>query len=202
VEWAREQLEASRQSGDGQRCVLPPLRGIDLDAVQIGNASSNGDGSVHEEIPDAVITFRGPLSVVACLEGAIDAFTLPPEPRWRALARLLQHVEAEWRSQPKHRDPIFERDGWRCTVPACTSRRKLHDHHVIFRSRGGDGSRKNRTTVCAAHHIRHIHNGTLRAERTPSGAIEWWLGVNEGTDHCAFLRFIGDEYVEPQPLIP
>ena len=71
-----------------------------------------------------------------------------------ALERLLRHVIAHWESAPRHPDPVFARDGWRCTVPACSSRRNLHDHHIRFRSRGGDNARDNRTTVCAAHHPR------------------------------------------------
>ncbi len=58
--------------------------------------------------------------------------------------------------------PSFERDGWQCQVPACSGRRHLHDHHIHFRSRGGDNRRTNRITVCAWHHLRAIHAGYVR----------------------------------------
>ncbi len=37
-------------------------------------------------------------------------------PRWEAFAAMLEHVRREWEGAPRHRDPIFERDGWRCAV--------------------------------------------------------------------------------------
>ncbi len=38
------------------------------------------------------------------------AFTGPAEPVWRGFEHLLEHVNTEWESQPRHRDPIFARD--------------------------------------------------------------------------------------------
>src|SRR5204863_2630 len=81
------------------------------------------------------------------------AFTPQGAPPWQGFERLLLHVVAEWERGPRHRDPIFERDGWRCAVPACTARASLHDHHVVYRSRGGDHARNNRVAICAAHHL-------------------------------------------------
>jgi hypothetical protein len=79
-----------------------------------------------------------------------------------ALDAMLCHVEETWwlRSggQPReHR--VMQRDGWRCTVPGCTSYRNLHAHHVVFRSAGGDDAEENLTTLCAAHHQRGVHGG-------------------------------------------
>jgi 5-methylcytosine-specific restriction endonuclease McrA len=53
----------------------------------------------------------------------------------------------------------MQRDGWRCTVPGCTSYRNLHAHHVVFRSVGGSDAEENLTTLCAAHHQRGVHGG-------------------------------------------
>jgi hypothetical protein len=87
------------------------------------------------------------------------------------------------------------RDGWRCTVPACSSRRNLHDHHIRFRSRGGGNQRDNRTTVCAAHHLHGIHAGTVRASGVAPYAIEWQLGVRPGAE--PFLTYIGYRICAP-----
>src|SRR5207245_1616073 len=87
------------------------------------------------ELADSEITFTAPASVVALFRTAILAFTDRPDWYWIGCERLLGHVQAEWTAQPRHRDPVFERDRWRCAVPACTSRRNLHDHHILFRSR-------------------------------------------------------------------
>jgi len=142
------------------------------------------------EIVDAEIRFTGPTSVVALLRDVLDAFAEPDQPRWAALERLLRHVITHWESTPRHPDPVFARDGWRCTVPACSSRRNLHDHHIRFRSRGGDNQRNNRTTVCAAHHLHGLHAGTVRASGTAPHAIEWQLGVRP--DGPPFLTYVGD----------
>ena len=101
---------------------------------------------------------------------------------------------AEWQAQPRHRDPIFGRDGWRCAVPACSSRRNLHDHHLLFRSRGGDNAHDNRITVCAWHHLRGIHGGRVRAWGMAPDAITWQLGVRPGGP--PLLTLLGDRYVE------
>lgn len=149
---------------------------------------------------DAVLTFRAPASVAALLHAAIAAFTAPGEPGWPGCERLLEHVRTEWEGQPRHRDPIFARDGWRCTVPACSSRRNLHDHHVVFRSRGGYNARDNRITVCAGHHLHGIHAGRVRAWGHAPEAIRWELGVRPRGD--ALLTLEGDRYVTAAALLP
>lgn len=144
------------------------------------------------EVSDAEIRFTGPASVVALVRDVLDAFGDPAEPRWVGLERLLRHVISHWESTPRHDDPIFARDGWRCTVPACSSRRNLHDHHIRFRSRGGDNRRDNRTAVCAAHHLHGIHDGTIHASGQAPHAIEWRLGVRPGSP--PLLACVGDRY--------
>lgn len=176
--------------------------------VQIGARSAEQNSAIpasplltatydaaRSEIVDAEIAFFAPASVIALLRDVLDAFAEPGAPRWRALERLLHHVVHHWESQPRHPDPIFARDGWRCTVPGCSSRRNLHDHHIIFRSRGGLDTRDNRTAVCAAHHLHGLHDGTLRAAgRAPSG-IEWQLGVRSGAP--SFATYVGDRRCPP-----
>ncbi len=143
---------------------------------------------------DAEIVFAGPASVVALLEAAVTVFRRPGDPRWAGFERLLEQVVAEWEGQERHRDPIFTRDGWRCAVPACGARRNLHDHHIQFRSQGGDNAHENRVTVCAWHHLRGIHAGLVRASGTAPAGICWELGLRPG--RAALLRLIGDTYVE------
>jgi len=142
------------------------------------------------EVCDVEIQLTAPVSVVAFLRDALDAFADPCAPRWTAFERLLWHVIAYWESTPRHRDPIFARDGWRCTVPACSSRRSLHDHHVVFRSRGGGNARENRTTICAAHHLHGVHAGTIRASGEAPSDIRWELGVRSGAP--PLLTYVGD----------
>jgi hypothetical protein len=90
-----------------------------------------------------------------------------------ALDAMLEHCFETWglpngKVPPEHR--VFERDGWRCTVPGCTSYRNLHDHYIHYRSAGGSDDLSNRTTLCAAHHLRGVHAGIIRIRgRAPDG---------------------------------
>ena len=134
--------------------------------------------------------FIGPASVIALLHDALLAYRDPESPyeaAWKALERMLLHVKAQWQGVARHRNPIHEREGWRCRVPACSSRRNLQEHHVIFRSRGGDNARSNRISICAWHHLRGIHTGIVRAHGDAEHAIHWRLGTQ--------LRLRDDVYV-------
>ncbi len=78
-------------------------------------------------------------------------------------------------------------------MPACASRRNLHDHHLRFRSRGGGGERENRIAVCAWHHLRGLHGGVVRARGVAPAAVRWELGLRPGRP--PLLSFVGDTYV-------
>jgi hypothetical protein len=103
----------------------------------------------------------------------------------------------EWMAAPRHRDPVFERDGWTCAVPGFRSRRNLHDHHVTFRSQGSDNARDDRNTVCAAHHLHGIHRGHIRASGRAPHAIQWEIGCRFGV-HAggALALLVGDRYID------
>jgi hypothetical protein len=144
---------------------------------------------------DAEIRFRAPQTVAALFRGAVRAFTSPGEPPWMGLERLLRHARAEWLAQPRHRDPIFERDGWRCAVPACGARASLHDHHIVYRSRGGDNEYLNRVSICATHHLRGIHGMRIRVEGVAPHDLTWELGLRR--PHPPLMRTHGDRYLAP-----
>ncbi|HLY38084.1 MAG TPA: HNH endonuclease signature motif containing protein [Candidatus Binatia bacterium] len=171
----------------GVTSIAPPPAGADL-VIDERKMCARRDW----EYPDADIVFRAPASVVSLFRTAILTFAAPFDGLWHGLERLLRHVKGEWENQPRHRDPIFARDGWRCAVPACSSRRNLHDHHILFRSRGGDNARDNRVTVCAWHHLRGIHGGRVRAWGEAPDGITWELGVRLGGR--PLLRFQADRY--------
>ncbi len=82
---------------------------------------------------------------------------------------------------PRRRaEEIYSRDGWRCSAPGCTSRRNLEDHHVVYRSRGGDRKAAgNRVCLCRFHHQQGEHGGCASVRgQAPLGLI-WRLGVEE-----------------------
>ncbi|HLY37923.1 MAG TPA: HNH endonuclease signature motif containing protein [Candidatus Binatia bacterium] len=172
---------------DGITPIAPPPPGADL-VLDERQMCARRDW----EYPDAEIVFRAAVSVVSLFRTAVLTFAGPSEGLWQGLENLLRHVKAEWEGQPPHRDLVFARDGWRCAVPACSSRRNLHDHHILFRSRGGDNARDNRVTVCAWHHLRGIHGGHVRAWGEAPDGITWELGVRAG--RRPLLRLEGDRY--------
>jgi hypothetical protein len=182
----------------------PPPADADVSpttALQIGahgepsTAVGRCQDASFAEVCDAEIRFTAPASVVALLRETLDVYARPDEPRYTALEHALRHVITYWESTPRHRDPVFARDDWRCRVPGCTSRRNLHDHHVHFRSRGGGNDRWNRVTICAAHHLHGIHAGTVRAEGRAPDDIHWELGLRAGMP--ALLSYVGDRLAMP-----
>lgn len=102
-------------------------------------------------------------------------------PEWVGLLALIEDFVATWddpRLSPKRpADPIYERGGWRCMAPGCTSRQNLEEHHVIYKSRGGSvKDLSNRLCVCRYHHQQGEHGdlATCRGE-APLGIV-WRLG--------------------------
>jgi hypothetical protein len=98
--------------------------------------------------------------------------------RW-GLETVVDHAIATWlrvgRRFGDYAD--FERDGWRCTVPACTARRNLQSHHIVFLSAGGPDASWNRTTLCAWHHQRGVHGGLVGIRGRAPDRLEFVLGV-------------------------
>jgi hypothetical protein len=101
-----------------------------------------------------------------------------------ALDAMIDHAFEAWASNSKgerervcraHR--VFDRDGWRCTVPGCSSYRNLHDHHIVFRSAGGSDELGNRTTLCAWHHLRGVHADRVRCTGTAPHRLRFALGL-------------------------
>ena len=84
------------------------------------------------------------------------------------------------------------RDLFPDAVPVCTARRDLHDHHLVFRSRGGGNGRENRITLCVWHHLRGVHAGRVRAKGDAPVAITWEIGLRTG--RRPLLRLVGERY--------
>jgi hypothetical protein len=100
-----------------------------------------------------------------------------------AIGWMFVHAYRAWGGgdvRVRREHAVFERDGWRCTVPGCSSYRNLHDHHVVFRSAGGSDALANRTTLCAWHHLRGVHARRVRClGRAPEGLV-FELGLRTG----------------------
>jgi len=118
--------------------------------------------------PEVVRLFRACLATVQLtLERSRGRPATPGE----ALEAMCDHVLAVWTeaerrltARERRARRVYERDGWRCTVPGCQSYRNLQAHHIRFRSLGGGDEASNLTTLCAAHHHRAVHTGRIRIE--------------------------------------
>ena len=114
-----------------------------------------------------------------------------------AFGWMLDHALATWaaedpdprrakRLQREH--AVYARDGWRCTVPGCTSYRNLHDHHIRFRSAQGSDALWNRTTLCAYHHQRGVHAGVVGCTGRAPERLRFELGLRAGQPPLAVYR--------------
>jgi len=135
---------------------------------------------------------------VACsVRRALEPRVGRPVTEGEAVEWMFDHAFESWgandpRIRREHR--VFERDGWRCTVPGCSSYRNLHDHHVVFRSAGGSDELANRTTLCAFHHLRGVHAGRVRClGRAPAG-LRFELGLRPG--RAPLLRYSAGELLD------
>jgi len=111
----------------------------------------------------------------AALVAGVGFLALLARARRRAVDAMLEHCFETWalpNAKVRREHHVFERDGWRCTVPGCSSYRNLHNHHIRFRSACGPDDPWNRTALCAAHHQRSVHEGIGRIRirgRAPDG---------------------------------
>jgi hypothetical protein len=206
VSWASDLRD---RAGDAIGMAPPPLGATlewsDAEAIRQMRARFDSDPETMARImhttPTVEVTlgFSGPVSVMAFVADVMSAHRQPLEAPWRAFERMLLHAKEIWEAVPHHRNPVHERDGWRCRVPACGSRRNLQEHHLLFRSQGGDNAQSNRISICAWHHLRGIHRGILRAYGDATGEVRWQLGLGAGPSRGAFLSLRNDTYTEATP---
>lgn len=147
----------------------------------------------HEQL-SARLAVKSSPEVALLMEDTLLRVRRPGEARGLTFERMLAHVLDVWTDVPRHRDPVFEREGWRCAVPGCSSRSALHDHHVKFRSRGGSNRLENRVAVCVWHHQLGIHgDGSVVVHGYAPDRLFWQLGCKAGRQ--PLLRLEGDRYV-------
>jgi hypothetical protein len=135
----------------------------------------------------ARIRFWAPDDVAALWHHALRVCRLVAErdlDDWECVARMIDSFKKTWEvkrdAKWRRRYRIFERDGWRCRVPGCSSRRNLQVHHVIYRSHGGPDDDDNLAVLCATHHQQGIHAGRIRCRGSADSYLYWELGVCSG----------------------
>lgn len=99
-----------------------------------------------------------------------------------ALVAVALHFIRTWKDEVarliRAADRVILRDGALCRIPGC-SRAADHVHHVILRSACGPLEPWNETSLCAVHHLRGVHGGSvLITGRAPDG-LAFTLGERE-----------------------
>lgn len=140
------------------------------------------------------LRFGAPRSVAQLFEAVLASVQRRIEKRLgrtssegEAFEAMMEHALESWGlDRPLARKyAVFERDGWRCTVPGCTSYRNLQDHHIRFRSAGGSDALENRTTLCAFHHLRGVHAGRVSCRGLAPEGLMFELGLRVGREPLA-----------------
>jgi len=115
-------------------------------------------------------------------QAGVPAFSTARDgvPLWAALLALLQEFADTWDVDLTGRRPfagkIYNRDGWRCMAPGCTSRRNLEVHHIVYRSQGGDDRPDNLVCLCRFHHQMGEHGLLAKVRGEAPVQLVWRLG--------------------------
>lgn len=96
------------------------------------------------------------------------------------VARFRETWSPAQKTMAASRRRLFERFGWRCAVPGCTSRRNMQDDHVKARARGGGDELENRECLCQAHHLRHKHEERMRVRGVAPDDLTFEVGIVDG----------------------
>ncbi len=189
IRWARR-VSARRLEEDVDRALalreLQPPEAKPREDRQTGAHTAPSEASSET----SSIVLSAPREVALLVRAAICTVRSHIERRagrlptaGEALAEMIGHAFDAWGASDPHiprEHRVFARDGWRCTVPGCSSFRNLHDHHVAFRSAGGSDDLSNRTTLCAWHHQRGVHAGRVRCTGRAPDRLRFDLGLREG----------------------
>ena len=118
------------------------------------------------------------VSAIAALQRICAQYRASVPSEGEALALIADHFVAVWtrhgvpRRVSKARQTVLERNDGLCAVPGC-SQAAQHEHHIVFRSRGGSNETSNRVALCAAHHLRSIHRGYVEVTGNADHALAW-----------------------------
>jgi hypothetical protein len=173
--YARERLGISPRKARGLLRMARVARGI----PELREAWSSGRISWAQAQAILPALIEDPSSAAHWIERATGRMPTEGE----GFEAMLDHAYLAWGGRENRVCKawrVFSRDGWRCTVPGCSSYRNLHDHHIQYRSAGGSDDESNRTTLCAWHHLRGVHAGIVRISGRAPGRLRFELGVRPG----------------------
>ena len=177
VAWARARHERDHAAWTGRDCPPPTDEELATSTPSLLELAQNPDPvdlQDWERAPRTTMemvldreTADLLLLYLACLQQRgrqINAFDFPP---WLLLVQIFHLARQAWATReevplPRHQRALFDRYGWRCMVPGCTRRAQLHNHHLVFRSRGGPDEPWNLLPLCAFHHLQGVHGTRMR----------------------------------------
>jgi hypothetical protein len=173
VESARQRLEKEA------RAASENISSCRDGAVDESSASPGKDaGPENGDSPGSSLACdHGPVSWAAARMFSSRGLRVPA---WVGLLALLEEFVETWdvsqQPRPPSKDAVHTRDGWRCMAPGCSSRKNLHDHHLLYRSRLGSDDLSNRVSLCEFHHQRGEHGELASCRGVAPLGIEWSLG--------------------------
>lgn len=94
-------------------------------------------------------------------------------------SRFIQQFDSPDLRGGGKRNPVAERDGYRCTAPGCTVKRNLEVHHVQYRGRGGGDEESNKVLLCLCHHQKGEHIGMMHVRGEAPLNLGYRLGPKE-----------------------
>ncbi len=117
-------------------------------------------------------------SACACIERSFRV------PSWVGFLSLLEQFIETWDVRDhsvrrRNGEAVFERAGYGCQAPGCTSRDKLQLHHLTFRSHGGSDDPSNLIALCECDHQGGIHGGLARCWGKAPLDVTWEMGLAE-----------------------
>jgi hypothetical protein len=162
-------------------------------------AASIQDSAVRQAQADCA-----PRADSAALTQSAELARLLPArpPLWWAMDKIADLARVAWAPlvlQNTHDShPILERELYRCAAPGCTCRR-MEDHHLHYKGRGGDDVPDNRAALCPFHHRLGEHGGLLRVRgraHPDARTLVWEMGIDpQGRPK---ERFRGDWRINPE----
>ncbi len=189
-------LAATCEGGDalGMKARLP---GASSRPAPAGPEASQPPSTIRLRLVLPESLDRLLLAAEATLRGDAGSELTPEECLYILCLVFLRQAGSEDSRQGRVRRQALERAGYRCEVPGCVCRTNLHVHHIQRRSQGGSDELPNLAVACAAHHLRHLHGGTMRVEGEDPTRRIWEIGLEEGE---AWRVYCDDRLVDGEAL--
>jgi hypothetical protein len=172
-------LAATCEGGDALQ-VKARIPGAPSQSAPEGPGSLEGPSTIRLRLVLPETLDRLLQAAEATLRRDAEEALTPEECLYVLCLVFLRQAGLEDSGQGRVRRQALERAGYRCEVPGCACRTNLHVHHIQRRSQGGSDELFNLAVACAAHHLRHLHGGTIRVEGADPATRIWEIGLQEG----------------------